>query len=91
MGTCDREAIDNDIPTFEYSAAAVEKRMKEREMLGTSFPDDYYKTINVVTSSHSAIHFNFHDDLDDYCNENDWEIKANKPQVLDDFAVLLST
>lgn len=55
------------------------------------FLDNVFKTINVLTRSLYASHSSADDSLDNDFEANDWIIKVNQPQALDDLAVLFST
>lgn len=64
----------------------------EREgVLDTFLSNNFFESINVLTWSHTTSHIPFSYSVDDEFNEDDCIIDANEPQVLDFFAVLLST
>lgn len=63
--------MDGEVLTYEKSPTASEQRLKYKGVLGTSFSDNYFETINVITLSHKARHTSVHDNLDAALNESD--------------------
>lgn len=46
------ELIDDRIPTFESSPPALQQQLKEMRVLGTSFLDSSFRTINLLKLSY---------------------------------------
>lgn len=89
--TQDCEPIEDEIPMFQSTVAALKQRLMGKGALGISFFAKYFETIHMRTLPHAASHTPVDDTLDHDFNANDWIVEFNDPQVLNNFNVPLST
>lgn len=60
---CERN--NDEVPPFASSPTTSEQQLKKKGVLDTSFPDNFFETINVLTLSHTASYIIVDGNLDD--------------------------
>lgn len=85
--TQDVEQINDKIAILEFSPAPAEQRLREMEILDTSFLDAYFETNDVLALPHAASLVSVDANLDVDSSAKSWMIKGDKLQAIDDMAV----